>query len=143
MNWVDRGVKIVFAFLIGVIIVILITMGETSYICKTTFLYPNINILLFNIFILFVVFVTMYLIKSRSRMLEAVKKVNYGIVVKCLTVILFLIEIYISYNIHFKTGWDVSVIWENAKEIAFGNPVSDIDSIFMYVFSALQAGKGM
>lgn len=30
-------------------------------------------------------------------------------------------ELYISYNAHFKTGWDASVIWDNARRIAFSN----------------------
>lgn len=131
MSWIDRCVRIVFAFLIGAIIVILITMGETSYICKTTFLYPNIYILLFNIFILFVAFVTMYMTKNKLHIFDDEKKVNYDRVVKYLTVFLFLIEIYISYNIHFKTGWDVSAIWANAKEIAFG----DRDQLNNYYYS--------
>ena len=40
-----------------------------------------------------------------------------------MTILLFCIEMYIAYNIHFITGWDANAVWHNAWNIAFLNGV--------------------
>lgn len=47
--------------------------------------------------------------------------INYDKMVFGGTILLLGMELYISYNAHFKTGWDASVIWDNARRIAFSS----------------------
>lgn len=118
-NWIDKCVRCIFAFSVGSIIVILLTMGKTEYICKTVFSRTNVSIFAWNIVIFLGVLAFFYIFKDKIKMLISSKNVDCDKLVRALTAFLFLVELYISYNIHFKTGWDVSVIWENANEIAF------------------------
>lgn len=145
-NWLDKCVKYVLTILLGIIVMTILLMGNTKYVCKTVFSRTNISIFIWNTVISVVVLGFMYILKRRIKILNSSKIIkNYDKTVKLLMLVLFIVELYISYNIHFRTGWDLNPIWDNANEIAFGtgeylnneyysqNP----NNLFITIFSAL------
>lgn len=115
MNLFNKCIRYIQGFLMIVIINLMLIMANSEYACKNVFLWSNIIIIIFDIILLIV-------IRGGGYVFGNVRvTINYDIIAYLSTILLFIIEMYIGYNVHFKTGWDASVVWDNANRIAFLN----------------------
>lgn len=87
-----------------IIFTVLICFQNLKYTCKTELILPNIAIFLF-IIITFLLLCLLFR-KLRSSNFPKLQNFDYDNTVKVLTFILFVAQVYISFNIIFDTGWD-------------------------------------
>lgn len=60
------------------------------------------------------------------------KKITFHLSIKLASVLLFLLQVYVCYNIYFRTGWDVNVVISNAEIVASGGVNVDNDYFSRY-----------
>lgn len=85
---------------VWILLLILLFASKLDYACKKDFIVNNILLL-----ISFVVFIIiLYGVKYKVNLKKIV--INYDKVVGICCVLLFFVQVYISYNIFFETGWD-------------------------------------
>lgn len=113
---ITRGV---YGAMLGIIFAFLICLQSVKYACKIDFIFPNIGIFVCVI----AVFLLMYFLFTELRKRNFLKFLSFDFdkAVKILTCILFIAQIYISFNIIFDTGWDSGAITGAARLLASGN----------------------
>lgn len=124
---VDMGTRIIFGILFGGLLLLLLFFSNKEYLCKKTVLLSNSTIVCA---VLFIVTVVTFLIIVRKKKTESIC-MNYDRLVLILTIVLFGIQFYISYNILFYTGWDVNGVVSTARAIAYGDSAK-INSYYAY-----------
>lgn len=122
-------INIIFNLMIGTIGTIVIFFHSSiNFACKRYFDMSNIQIALIYI-CLVLIFVNIYAISQRKKYKL---KVNIGDKqMAILTCLLFVCQVYYSVNIYFKTGWDVSVVWESAQVLASTGSIMDWHSGYL------------
>lgn len=116
INIINNGIKTFFAVLFGVILVLLIFFSNVGYICKKEFLVSNIVMMLCILIGIAAVSVIFCLIRKYYSGV----KISYPLVVMILAILLFSFQIYLTYNIYFRVGWDVNTVFKAARQIAHG-----------------------
>ncbi len=113
-------IRVTFGIVFGLII-LLIFFGQTrEYMCKIHFQLNNFSLLA----ILAAVFVFGSLINylcNQRKITLCSDKINYDRWVMVLTLVLFVMQCYVFYNIFFLSGWDVKVVRKAATYLAEGN----------------------
>ena len=92
-----------YALIVGIIFLLILFGQWCSYRMKKGFLVPNIVILVGFILVGLVIYCWRY--KENRKQKEA-RTWNYDLVVKISLIVLFVIQIFIAYNIVFEPGWD-------------------------------------
>lgn len=105
----------IFTFLWAGIILLDLFCSNKNYACKKEFLFSNIQILIIVCcFMAMLICLVPYLQKKNKL---RIKPIN----INSLTALLFIIQIYIFYNIYFHTNrWDPAMIYWNAEMISRG-----------------------
>lgn len=103
--------------IVGILALVFVFHPQIDYLCKKEFILSNITMLLLIIFGVFI-FVGLLKITSRYSIIKSLLFNRSSI--RWAVFFLFLIQIYISYNIYFDTMWDSGLIVENARMIAEG-----------------------
>lgn len=101
-----------YALIVGIIFLLILFGQWCSYRMKKGFLVPNIVILVGFILVGLVIYCWRY--KENRKQKEA-RTWNYDLVVKISLIVLFVIQIFIAYNIVFEPGWDAGGIYNSAK----------------------------
>ena len=119
----DRNilVKCVFVIytilLLSVNIINFISSSSVSYFCKKTFGISNLMILLIGILLILVYFVIIYKLKKKNIFIK-LPNININV----LSIILFIVQIYVFYNIYFHSSrWDAWIVYKNAEMISNGD----------------------
>lgn len=116
---------ILYGCLFFIIISLLLFVQEAvRFNCKKQFLLNNKVILLLSLVALFLFFALYSALKQLhilSKLQKCKLKLSYNKIVWVLTVFLFLLQIYISYNIYFNSNWDVYYINTAAFRWATGH----------------------
>ena len=91
-----------------------------DYVTKTSFRFPNYALLLCT---LFFILIGMAVVTRLNAYASGIKvSINIEKIVVWISVILFILRIYICFNIYFySTQWDVGRIYEVAKAFALGD----------------------
>lgn len=119
-NFKNFGYRVItFIFLviqISILLDIIIFSDSTVYSTKKSFLLPNSLLMIFSIAICFLV----YLLTSKHEIsLEIEKKyLMYWFI--GISALLFIVQLVISYNIYFFTGWDAGGIRSSVFETVNG-----------------------
>lgn len=114
----NRFIFVLFlAVMLLVNIAVIFTKGSISYYLKKQFLLNEIAMF----FIAFVVIGVMYFIFSKRKKKDMSDNDNNTKAILFATVILFIVQVYFSYNIYFETGWDSREVVDAAKMIARGS----------------------
>jgi hypothetical protein len=122
-------VKLVYflAFL-GISYLIFEISPTLTYVCKKKFLYSNYELLKLDILILSLVFIIWKAV-IRCGLKSTESYCLRGVLIG--SIALFAIQVYISYNIYFLTGWDAGgCIIPAAKAIASGLSVNKFNTYF-------------
>ena len=98
-----------------------------SYKCKKTFLFSNITLLFFDI--LAVLILSIIWKMSGRHLSKFIDKYGTGFIVFC-SMILFLVQVYICYNIYFLSGWDVGYVIAVARASIAERPLNNAYSYF-------------
>lgn len=118
MRLIDKWVRYMLFFMMTIILFLLLTSG-LDYLGKNEYLQPNIVLLVCDIIVFLVILGGGIALRKFKYCFEC----YCDILVIIMTILLFCIEMYIAYNIHFITGWDANAVWHNAWNIAFLNGV--------------------
>lgn len=105
-----------YSVMLVIIFAVLICFQGLKHTCKTEFIFPNIVI--FPFIIITFLLLSLLFRKLSNRHLSKLKNFNYDKTVKILTLILFVAQIYISFNIIFDTGWDSGALIAAARLLA-------------------------
>lgn len=98
-----------------IFIFVFFVYDKIIFACKREFILPNIALLLLFLVSLFVLIILRNICKNKI-------KINCDKAVKIVSIILFFVSLYISYNIFFETGWDSgSAIIPAARFLAVGD----------------------
>lgn len=98
-----------------------------QYTCKKNFLFPNGTLLIIDIFILMFFYILCLNLKRFGHLVDkyAFRLILVG------SIILFISQVCISYNIYFRTGWDVGTyIIPAVKMILEGKSLSSVNEYF-------------
>ena len=119
---------IFFGLFLCISALLLIFQSSVSYVTKKTFLLSNITLLFLDVLALMLILFLWNKLKHRfSKDLDQHADRNVLIA----SVILLGMQLYISYNIYFATGWDVgSYIIPAAKLIASGSSLESVNVTF-------------
>lgn len=118
-----------YALIVGIIFLLILFGQWCSFKLKKGFLIPNIVIL--GGIILAGAFVYYWRYKKNGKQkAERIRK--YDLIVKISLIILFVVQIFIAYNIVFEPGWDAGGIYNSAKIFVNGNRA---DIVIRYPFS--------
>lgn len=118
-----------YALIVGIIFLLILFGQWCSYRMKKGFLVPNIVILVGFILVGLVIYCWRY---KENRKQKEDRTWNYDLVVKISLIVLFVIQIFIAYNIVFEPGWDAGGIYNSAKIFVNGNRA---DTVIRYPFS--------
>lgn len=130
--------------MLSVIMVDVVLDNRFYYVCKNNCVVPNIVFLL--IFLLvslaIVLIVRQYRKAASDKPSKApkfyVKTMN---VIRCLSVVLLVVQITYAYNIYFETGWDCRFLVKMAQDIAFnGAKIGDAHYFSLYPNNAFLVG---
>lgn len=118
IDFINNSVYVLLPFLLSIIMILNLFFHNINYACRKEFLFPNFILLAvsLSIYIIFAIFIEL---KNKSELLIFYR---YKHINNC-TVFLFIILLYISYNIYFLTGLDAGLIINNAKAIARGRAI--------------------
>ena len=118
-----------YALIVGIIFLLILFGQWCSFKLKKGFLIPNIVIL--GGIILAGAFVYYWRYKKNGKQkAERIRK--YDLIVKISLIILFVVQIFIAYNIVFEPGWDAGGVYNSAKIFVNGNRA---DIVIRYPFS--------
>lgn len=114
------------------ILFILLFFSYISYSCRKTFLVNNIILLPISLGIIFLlIFVLKHFCKGK---ITASNDLNW-----LATMFLFFIQVFISYNICFRSlSWDSATIIDNAKLIAGGGNAENLSNFYFSSFPTNQ-----
>lgn len=118
MRVIDKCVRYGLAAIMALILFLML-LNNIQYLGKKEYALPNIALLGIDVLIFAV---TVFC--GRQRVVKECKRrfeKHSDKIVFFMTFFLLCAEMYIAYNIHFKTGWDGRHVWENAKNIAVSN----------------------
>lgn len=121
-NKLYRIIKNIFIFIWLILLITMIFLEKYNYPNKINHLIPNIIIILLSLLV--IIFIKKIKIKKISN-----KKFNILLLV--LFIITFTIQMIITTNIYFKTGWDVEVI-ELYKDVFFKS--NEVKNIYMTIY---------
>lgn len=117
-----------FAIFLSISILLLFINPWIDYITKKTFLFSNTTLLLFGVLAFGIIVLVWRRIHPQASKFMKRYATRYILIS---SMILFCIQIFISYHIHFATGWDVgNAVIPAAKMIASGNSLKDINPYF-------------
>lgn len=106
---------IYFLFWLGICLLNLF-FSYVPYACKKTFLFSNLQLLLFGFLSITVFWILSYWL-SQKKFSLSLPKCN----INALTLMLFVVQAYVFYNIYFYTNhWDPATIHRNAEMISKG-----------------------
>lgn len=108
-------IKYLFLIIFTLVLFIDLFFSMWNYNCKKEFLIPNFIIVLLAIVIIGLGYFLKYKTKVRNI------KIRSNNLILILTLILFVLEVYVANNVYFKTGWDVGFINSAAQAIAMKN----------------------
>lgn len=107
---------------------LLFVAPSLEYLCKKTFQFDNITLLIFDILVVCVIFAIM---KFTKKYYCKIQVKNIDIVILICSIILFFIQLYIGYNILFLTGWDAGAAVFPAADLAStGSSMNDFNAYF-------------
>lgn len=118
-----------YALIVGIIFLLILFGQWCSFKLKKGFLIPNIVIL--GGIILAGAFVYYWRYKRNGKQ-KAERIWKYDLIVRVSLIILFVVQIFIAYNIVFEPGWDAGGIYNSAKIFVNGNRA---DIVIRYPFS--------
>lgn len=118
-----------YALIVGIIFLLILFGQWCSFKLKKGFLIPNIVIL--GGIILAGAFVYYWRYKRNGKQ-KAERIWKYDLIVRISLIILFVVQIFIAYNIVFEPGWDAGGIYNSAKIFVNGNRA---DIVIRYPFS--------
>lgn len=100
-RYLEKCIYIVSFIVIFWIMFLLLFFSNTlKYACKKEFVFSNLVI--FNVFL--IILLMYFIIKNKFRI--KICNLNLDKIVKICSIVFFFIQLYISYNIFFETGWD-------------------------------------
>lgn len=114
--FLEKTVVWIFVMMYVVIMLLNICFDKIDYYCRKDFFFPIIGFVLVGILLVFFIF-KIYKMKRQS-VCKIINFINEHIVV-C-TIALFLLQVVISINIYFMTGWDSGILTANADYVANG-----------------------
>lgn len=107
----------IFVIMMGMINLLVIFFKHgTNYIWKKEFLIAEPLLAMGAVLTFFLLFFLRNRFQGEAHANRQEKAIRWA------SVILFLLQIYICYNIYFETDWDVQVIVSNARSILAGHP---------------------
>ncbi len=112
-NILIKCIYAIYAFLWLWIITLNLFCSTKDYIWKKTFLLSNIQIIFIGGAVVCIIALTR-LFRNKN---ISIKNIN----INTLTVLLFVIQIYVFYNMYFTNGWDPNYIYRNADMISRGD----------------------
>lgn len=119
---------IFFGLFLSISALLLIFHPLINYATKKTFLLSNLTLLLFDLLIFFLILFVWKKLKPRFYEHLDQDADRYLLIG---SLILLCMQIYISYNIYFATGWDVGTyVIPAAKLIASGSSLESVNSYF-------------
>lgn len=130
-KYIAKAINLSFGLMIVSIIIISVAFSNWDYAYKRFSQRENLIIIGIIAIVELLIFAC---ISKKILPVGKTIKVNYSHdkFVKVSAIILFLIQIYVAYNIFFKTGWDAGAVMSAAEIYAFGAPE---DVLKMYNFS--------
>lgn len=125
--------KTLYGMLTGVILLLIIFFQSWSYVCKKHFLITNpvILLILFSLFCLCAV-VYGLAVKQQWTFPARCKKMDLDKLVGFLTVILFIGQAYVFYNIFFLSGWDAAVLRGSVQLLDRGDVAEFVREFELY-----------
>lgn len=131
-------------FFTGVLLVALVIDNRWFYIYQNFSVIPNL--------IFFIIALAIFLriktkvrteksiiIKREPQTAVTVRRIRYTLL--ALTAVLFAVEILVTWNIFFKTGWDCSILVKAAQDYAhYSIPIGDSDYFSMYTNNVFLVG---
>lgn len=126
-------ILILFAFIICLVLVMNILFSQNiDYSCKNGVTVSN-GILLLSGLLVLLLFGTVYNIFFRRYVNHLSKaECNILLIVGCIS--LFILQLYIAYNIYFLSGWDVGILRDASTYFA-DNQVLDSQCIYSFYFA--------
>lgn len=124
-----RTTQVLYTLIIGIIFLVVLFGQWCTYVLKKEFLIPNIGILAGIILVGIILYYWRY---KGNRKQKKVRTWNYDLFVKISLIALFIVQIFIAYNIVFETGWDAGGIYNSSKMFVSGNGA---DVVTKYPFS--------
>lgn len=115
-TFLEKAVIWLFVMMYEVIILLNSCFDKIDYFGRKDFFFPIIGFVLVGILLVFAIF-KMYKAKKKS-VWKIINFINEHIIV-C-TIVLFLLQVVISINIYFMTGWDSGILTVNADYVANG-----------------------
>ncbi|WP_022779865.1 hypothetical protein [Butyrivibrio sp. AE3009] len=112
-DFLANSIYIIFSVCLIVILSLIMLCGKDNYAFRKSFLLPEILLLIGGIVPLFLGGVLAS--KDSQNQLNQKKQLNIA------TGILFIALSYLAMNIYFATGWDAGVVFDDAKELTWGN----------------------
>lgn len=130
VGFVNKGIKIIFTFMIAVVLILMLFFQSTEYMCKVEFLYSNIVLLTGVVILLFFLWVVFH---AASNFKYKLRMLPYGRIVKISAFCLLILQMYLACNICFFAGWDAGTVLKAAKTIAFGD-ISKLDNNYFSTY---------
>lgn len=128
-NILAECIFIIYA-LFGLIICFLnLFYSSENYACKKTFLLSNIQLFLLGVFTIVFIWILSYLLVRKNIHIQ-LKKIN----ITTLTIIFFIVQIYVFYNMYFHADiWDPATIYKSAELISRGE-VNGLDNSYFSMY---------
>ena len=131
------SIQIVFICMMCVILTLIFFFSDIEYACKR--IYPNGVIFAWTLLVFFLLYFFYF---AGTRIYKKIfvadkekKSANWNRIMVIVTLLLFLVQMYLAYNIYFLTGWDVAgKIIPGAKLLANGD-ISGFNTQFWEYFS--------
>lgn len=117
-------ILVIYALLWIGIVFLNLFYSTNNYACKKHFLYSNIQLFMFGI--LGGIFIYFIIVSVKENVKIQFSRININV----LTALLFIIQVYVFYNMYFRTGWDPATIYLNAEMISKGETANLMNSYF-------------
>lgn len=116
-DMMQRCIFVIYAFVWFGIVLLNLFYSSKDYACKKVFLFSNIQILMMGcLLITFVWLLSRFL--EKKKIIIKLQRIN----INTLTIGLFIVQIYVFYNVYFHTNsWDPASIYWNAEMISRGD----------------------
>lgn len=133
--------KIFYGISIGMVLLTVIAYSSIAYMCKNPYLPSNfliaLCVTLTVVFLAILAYRTRNLRKSLSEKIKPVLQkrwVRIDYLVVTLSILLFIAETFVSYNIYFETGWDIRNTTAASEIIAFGKTDGVIEEYYFGMY---------
>ena len=124
MKNINKAYGIIYLFLMGFTLILLLFFDNINYNTKVNFIFPNIYIFISSIFIL-ILFI-FYPLKF------SIDKKKYYLWLLIIFVVCYVIELVIQKYCFFRTGWDVDVIIKNSDYFISTGKILNVDYFTRY-----------